>query len=93
MSLTYTVVLREEPEGGYTVLVPALPEIVSYGRNVAEAQRMAVEAIELAVEGRLEDGEEIEETEPVALAEEECTGKLHICRMTVDLPEAVLAHV
>jgi len=50
MSLTYTVVLREEPEGGYTVLVPALPEIVSYGRNVAEAQRMAVEAIELAVE-------------------------------------------
>ena len=27
MPLTYTVVFREEPEGGYTVLVPALPEI------------------------------------------------------------------
>ena len=27
MPLTYTVVFREEPEGGYTVLVPALPEV------------------------------------------------------------------
>ena len=92
MPLTYTVVLREEPEGGYTVLVPALPEIVSYGRDVAEAQRMAVDAICLAVEGRREDGEDVEEAEPVALAEEDCTGKLHIYRMTVDLPEAVPAH-
>ena len=43
MEPTYTVVLREEPEGGFTVLVPALPEIVSYGETIEEARRMAAE--------------------------------------------------
>ncbi|MBU0606429.1 MAG: type II toxin-antitoxin system HicB family antitoxin, partial [Armatimonadetes bacterium] len=68
-------------------------EIVSYGKDMAEARRMALDAIQLAIEGRLEDGEEIRETEPVAVAQEDCTGKLHTCRMTVDLLEAVPAHV
>ena len=34
---TYAVVLRPEPEGGFTVRVPALPEIVTYGENESEA--------------------------------------------------------
>ena len=29
--LTYTVVLEPQPEGGYTVTVPALPEVVTQG--------------------------------------------------------------
>ena len=41
---TYTVVLQPEPEGGFTVRVPALPEIVTYGANEEEALRMAKEA-------------------------------------------------
>lgn len=57
--LTYTVHLRPEPEGGFTVLVPALPEIVSYGEDEDEAMRMALEAIELAVEFRRDHGEDI----------------------------------
>ena len=43
----YRVLLREEPEGGYTVFAPALPGCVTYGENVAEAMAMAREAIEL----------------------------------------------
>lgn len=55
----FTVVLREEPEGGFTVRVPALPEIVTYGSDEAEALAMAKEAIELAVEHRLDRGEPV----------------------------------
>lgn len=57
--LSYTIQLRPEPEGGFTVLVPALPEIVTYGIDEAEALRMAHEAIEPALEVRREDGDEI----------------------------------
>jgi hypothetical protein len=42
---TYTVVLRPEPEGGSTVRVPALPEIVTYGEDETHALAMAEEAI------------------------------------------------
>lgn len=41
----YTIVLQSEPEGGFTVTVPALPGCVTYGRNIEEAQRMAEDAI------------------------------------------------
>ena len=56
---TYTVVLGPEPEGGFTVRVPAFPEIVSYGDDEAHALAMAKEAIELAIEHRASLGEEI----------------------------------
>ena len=38
---TYRVVLKKEPEGGYTVVVPALPGCITYGENVDEAIMMA----------------------------------------------------
>lgn len=57
--LSYTIQLRPEPEGGFTVLVPALPEVVTYGIDEDEALRMAHEAIALALEVRREDGDEI----------------------------------
>jgi antitoxin HicB len=57
--LNYTIQLRPEPEGGFTVLVPALPEIVTYRLNEEEALRMAHEAIALAIEVRREDGDDI----------------------------------
>ena len=40
----YNVMLRPEPEGGYTALVPALG-CVTYGRTVDEAREMAKDAI------------------------------------------------
>lgn len=37
-------------EGGYQVIVPALPEIISAGRTLQEARRMARDAIRCALE-------------------------------------------
>ena len=41
----YTIVLRPEPEGGFTASVPALPGCVIYGRTLKEAKAMARDAI------------------------------------------------
>ena len=41
----YNVILRPEPEGGFTVVVPSLPGCVTYGRNLKEAKKMAIDAI------------------------------------------------
>jgi predicted RNase H-like HicB family nuclease len=57
--LTYRILLRKEPEGGYTVIVPSLPGCVTYGDTIEEAIRMAKEAIELYIESLKEHGEEI----------------------------------
>ena len=45
--LTYRILLRKEPEGGYTVLVPALPGCITYGKTIEEAIKMAKEAIDM----------------------------------------------
>jgi antitoxin HicB len=37
--------LRPEPEGGFTAIVPALPGCVTYGLTLAEARTMAKDAI------------------------------------------------
>ena len=66
-SRTYTVVLRPEPDGGFTVRVPALPEIVTYGEDEADALAMAKEAIELAIEHRASRGEEIPDPQSVPI--------------------------
>ena len=41
----FNLILRPEPEGGYTALAPALPGCVTYGRTLAEAREMAKDAI------------------------------------------------
>ena len=46
-----------EPEGGFTVTVPALPGCITYGKNLNEAIEMAKEAIELYIEVLQENGE------------------------------------
>lgn len=63
----FDVLLRAEPEGGFTVRVPAFPEIVSYGENEAEALAMAQEAIELVIEDRVERGEPIPPPDAIRL--------------------------
>ncbi len=68
-SRTYTVVLQPEPEGGFTVRVPALPEIVTYGEDETEALAMAKEAIELAIEHRASLGEEIPDSQSTPVRE------------------------
>jgi len=50
MSFFFQIMLRPEPEGGFTVLVPSLPGCVSFGETLEEAKSMAKEAIELHVQ-------------------------------------------
>ncbi len=57
--LNYRIILRKEPEGGYTVVVPSLPGCVTYGNNIEEAIKMSKEAIELYIESLHNHGEEI----------------------------------
>jgi len=47
---TFAVVLKPEGEGGFTVRAPALPEIVTCGKDEREALAMAEDAIRLVIE-------------------------------------------
>jgi antitoxin HicB len=47
---TFSVVLEPEDGGGFTVRVPSLPEIVTYGSDQTEAIAMAEDAIRLVLE-------------------------------------------
>ncbi len=55
----FAVVLEPEEEGGFTVRVPALPEIVTYGKDEEEALAMAEDAIRLVLEDMTARGEPI----------------------------------
>lgn len=45
-NLKFNVIYSPEPEGGFTVVVPSLPGCVTYGSDLLEAKKMAVDAIE-----------------------------------------------
>jgi len=55
----YTVKFEPNGEGGWLVIVPALPEVQTEGWTFIEAQEMAEEAISLCLKVRAEDGEPI----------------------------------
>ena len=47
----YTAFFEANEHGGYTVVVPALPGLVTEGRSLEHARRMAKDAIRCYVEG------------------------------------------
>lgn len=55
--LTYKILMHKEPEGQYTVTVPALPGCITFGDNVDHAIQMAKEAIEIYIEELQSRGE------------------------------------
>ena len=57
--LHYNSIFRREPEGGYTVLVPSLPGCITYGKDLEEAKRMALDAIRGYVASLKKHGEPI----------------------------------
>ncbi|MCD6384334.1 type II toxin-antitoxin system HicB family antitoxin [Candidatus Sumerlaeota bacterium] len=59
MRLSYRILLRQEPEVGYTVIVPSLPGCVTFGDTIEEAIEMTKEAIELYIESLKDHSEEI----------------------------------
>jgi antitoxin HicB len=56
---TYRIVLRKEPEGAYTALVPSLPGCITWGENVEHALEMAKEATEGYISVLQEEGQPI----------------------------------
>ena len=52
---SYTVIFEPLERGGYQAIVPALPEIITAGRNLKEARRMARDAIRCALEGMVKE--------------------------------------
>lgn len=61
MKYTYTVILRRDAEGQYTVFVPALPGCLTEGADLSEAVSMAKDAIACYVGSLLKDGESVPE--------------------------------
>jgi len=57
--LNYKILLKKEPEGGFTVFVPSLSGCITYGNTIDEAIEKAKEAIELYIESLKAHGEEI----------------------------------
>lgn len=57
--VSYRILLRKEPEGGYTVTVPTLPGCTTCGGTIEETIAMAKESIEMYLEDLAERGEEI----------------------------------
>jgi antitoxin HicB len=61
---TFAVVLEPDEEGGFTVRVPAFPEIVTYGKDEDEALAMAEDAIRLVIADSVARGEPMPNGEP-----------------------------
>lgn len=56
---SYHTIYQAEPEGGYTVTVPALQGCVTYGKTLREARKMARDAITGYLESLQKHGEPI----------------------------------
>ena len=57
--LTYTVELKPQPEGGYTVTVPALPGCISEGESLEQALSNIRDAIDGYVRSLAKHGRKI----------------------------------
>jgi len=55
----YTIIIHPAEEGGYWVEVPTLPGCFSQGESIGEAMRNIKEAIELHIEGLMEEHESV----------------------------------
>jgi len=63
----YSVVLKSEPDGGYTAIVPSLPGCVTYGKTIEQAKKMAKDAIESYLYSLNKHSDEIPEEQNVFL--------------------------
>jgi len=66
----YTVLFEPVPQGGYNVIVPALPEICTCGDTLEEARAMAVDAIRCVLESMIEDNQPIPDDTPAPAYQE-----------------------
>ena len=91
MRYAYPFTMEPQPEGGFTVEVPALPGCFSEGDTITEALRNAEEAISCHLGSIIKHGEEVpRETGTVPLDTEDLTEGL-LFRVAVILEEALAA--
>jgi len=74
--LHFNIVLRPEPEGGFTTIVPALPGCVTYGHTLAEAREMAKDAITGHIASLRKHGEPIPSDDETPAASLEAVARL-----------------
>lgn len=55
-NVTYKILLRKEPEGAYTAMVPSIPGCVTWGETIEDAIEMAKDAIIGCLEVLREEG-------------------------------------
>ena len=67
VNYSYSIILEPQEEGGFTVLVPALPEVVSEGDSEEEALANAQEAIRAVLAYRRDHGIAIPSDVPPAI--------------------------
>lgn len=60
----YPARLKMQPEGGFTVIFPDIPEAITEGDDLEQALFNATEALTLALEVRMENGEPIPTATP-----------------------------
>ncbi len=65
----YTTLFEPMAEGGYNVVVPAIPEICTFGETIEEAREMARDAIRCYLESALKTGEAIPADIPDVITE------------------------
>lgn len=67
--LKYKAIFEPATEGGYTVIIPALPGCITEGDTLDEAREMAIDAINCYCESLLKDGipllDDVELSEPI----------------------------
>ncbi len=61
MTREYTVVLTPEPEGGFTITVPALPCYVGHAETEEEALTLAEEGIKFHIDSLIAEGQPVPE--------------------------------
>lgn len=59
--LFYPAIFHVAEEGGFWVTFPDIPECMTQGDDMADAYRMSVDVLGLAITSRLSEGEEIPE--------------------------------
>ncbi len=67
--MSYTVVLEEAEEGGYTVTVPALPGCISEGDSYDEALENITDAIQLYLRAVTKEVQQLKKQKNLKLAQ------------------------
>ena len=102
----YIALIHKEPSSDYGVSFPDFPGCITAGVTLDEAQREAVEALALHIDGMIEDGESIpepasldavmaqrENRDAVAFLVPLPVRQARAVRVNITLPEDVLAEV